>query len=263
MDLINRYKFFHCRVEDVNLPSKVDVIVSEWMGCFLFFSMIDSVIIARDRWLKPGGMMYPLEAKLYMTPINYHNYFDEKIYFLRNITGGLDFSALIPLAEEEYLHSALKSEHISAENLHKGCEPESCLLKTIDMRKDTLDDIHSTLSPFNFTITLPPSPQRKPFNFHGFALWFEVIFRSPSISEDDKNCVIFSTSPTLPTTHWGNDIFLFSSVPLCSCSNEKVSIKGCVRMTQNEDWKRHYNFLFSFNLSNSLQTISIEKHFSV
>jgi hypothetical protein len=37
----------------------VDVIISEWMGYFLLReSMFDSVICARDRWLKPDGVMY-------------------------------------------------------------------------------------------------------------------------------------------------------------------------------------------------------------
>ena len=36
----------------------VDVIISEWMGYFLLReSMFDSVICARDRWLKPTGVM--------------------------------------------------------------------------------------------------------------------------------------------------------------------------------------------------------------
>jgi len=39
----------------------VDVIISEWMGYFLLReSMFDSVINARDRWLKPTGVMYVL-----------------------------------------------------------------------------------------------------------------------------------------------------------------------------------------------------------
>lgn len=49
-------------VEDVELPGLdevgggVDVIVSEWMGYLLIYeSMLRSVIIARDRFLKPDG----------------------------------------------------------------------------------------------------------------------------------------------------------------------------------------------------------------
>jgi protein arginine N-methyltransferase 1 len=57
-------------VEDITLPEKVDVIISEWMGYFLLReSMFDSVIWARDRWLKPTGVMYPSHARMWMAPI--------------------------------------------------------------------------------------------------------------------------------------------------------------------------------------------------
>ena len=55
------------RVEDVRLPEgehSVDIIVSEWMGYFLLRGMLDSVVLARDRWLKPGGAMYPSHARI-------------------------------------------------------------------------------------------------------------------------------------------------------------------------------------------------------
>ena len=46
------------RMEDVTLPEPVDVIVSEWMGYFLLReSMIHSVIYARDKWMREGGVM--------------------------------------------------------------------------------------------------------------------------------------------------------------------------------------------------------------
>ena len=41
-------------MEEVELPEKVDVIISEWMGYFLLReSMFDSVLHARDKWMKP------------------------------------------------------------------------------------------------------------------------------------------------------------------------------------------------------------------
>jgi len=57
-------------IETVKLPEQVDVIVSEWMGYFLLReSMLDSVLVARDRFLKPGGAMYPSHARILMAPI--------------------------------------------------------------------------------------------------------------------------------------------------------------------------------------------------
>ena len=46
-------------IEEVELPEKVDVIVSEFMGHFLLReSMLDSVLYARDKYLKSGGATY-------------------------------------------------------------------------------------------------------------------------------------------------------------------------------------------------------------
>ena len=55
---------FRGAMEDIELPEKVDVIVSEWMGYFLLReSMVQSVLFARDRWLKTDGHMYPASAR--------------------------------------------------------------------------------------------------------------------------------------------------------------------------------------------------------
>lgn len=52
---------------------QVDIIISEWMGYFLLReSMLDSVLVARDKFLKPGGAMYPSHARMYMVPIRTH-----------------------------------------------------------------------------------------------------------------------------------------------------------------------------------------------
>ena len=66
----------HCKMEDAELPEMVDIIVSEWMGYLLIYeSMLRSVIVARDRFLKPDGLMFPSHAKLYMTAYSDTKYF--------------------------------------------------------------------------------------------------------------------------------------------------------------------------------------------
>ena len=60
-------------IESIELPEKVDIIISEWMGYFLLReSMLDSVLVARDKFLKPGGALYPSHANMYMTAIQSH-----------------------------------------------------------------------------------------------------------------------------------------------------------------------------------------------
>ena len=45
------------KVEEVNIPEQADIIISEPLGFWLINEqMIQSYIVARDRWLKPSGM---------------------------------------------------------------------------------------------------------------------------------------------------------------------------------------------------------------
>ncbi|CAN0427834.1 unnamed protein product, partial [Discosporangium mesarthrocarpum] len=79
------------KCEDVDvLPGvdKVDIIISEWMGYFLLYeSMLDTVIYARDRWLKEGGLMLPDEAVLMVGAIEDEQYKKEKIDFWDEVYG--------------------------------------------------------------------------------------------------------------------------------------------------------------------------------
>lgn len=59
---------------------QVDIIISEWMGYFLLYeSMLDTVIYARDRWLREGGLMLPDRATLLVGAIEDEQYKKEKI----------------------------------------------------------------------------------------------------------------------------------------------------------------------------------------
>jgi protein arginine N-methyltransferase 1 len=69
------------KMEEVNLPfDKVDIIVSEWMGYFLLYeSMLDTVLYARDKYLSPGGLIFPDKATIFMAGIEDGDYKEEKI----------------------------------------------------------------------------------------------------------------------------------------------------------------------------------------
>ena len=62
-NLSDKVTIIRGKVEEVSLPEgvdKVDIIISEWMGYCLFYeSMLDTVLYARDKWLAPGGLMFP------------------------------------------------------------------------------------------------------------------------------------------------------------------------------------------------------------
>jgi hypothetical protein len=80
------------KLEDSELPlQEFDIIISEWMGYFLLYeSMLDTVLLARDKYLKKDGLIFPDTATLYLAAIEDQEYKDEKIncmlslYFLNN-----------------------------------------------------------------------------------------------------------------------------------------------------------------------------------
>jgi len=69
------------KMEEIELPvEKVDIIISEWMGYFLLYeSMLDTVLYARDRYLAPGGLIFPDKATIHMAAIEDGDYKEEKI----------------------------------------------------------------------------------------------------------------------------------------------------------------------------------------
>ena len=79
------------KIEDITLPAdmdKVDIIISEWMGyALLYESMLDSVLCARDRFLKPGGVMAPSQCKMMFGLCDGTEIYKERIGFWDDVYG--------------------------------------------------------------------------------------------------------------------------------------------------------------------------------
>src|SRR5512132_1946794 len=77
-------RVIHGEVMDVELPERVDLIVSEWLGGFgIDEGMLVPVIVARDRWLKPGGVMIPYLVTAWAALVH-DRYLAETVEFLRD-----------------------------------------------------------------------------------------------------------------------------------------------------------------------------------
>ncbi|KAI5412851.1 putative histone-arginine methyltransferase 1.3, variant 3 [Lathyrus oleraceus] len=67
--LAQRITVIKGRVEDVELPEKADILISEPMGTLLVNErMLESYVIARDRFLTPTGKMFPGVGRIHMAP---------------------------------------------------------------------------------------------------------------------------------------------------------------------------------------------------
>ena len=95
----------HGDVTDVELPERVDVIVSEWLGGFgIDEGMLVPVIVARDRWLKPGGVMIP-GLVMAWAALAHDRYLEEMLEFLRDDPYGLRFGDLVDKTVNEIFYS--------------------------------------------------------------------------------------------------------------------------------------------------------------
>jgi len=77
------------RIEEITLPvPEVDIIISEWMGYFLLFeAMLDSVLVARDRWLAPGGILAPSQTRILLAGIDDENVKNDRHSFWDDVYG--------------------------------------------------------------------------------------------------------------------------------------------------------------------------------
>merc|ERR1711953_1395557 len=126
------------KVEEISLPEgvdKVDIIISEWMGYCLFYeSMLDTVLYARDKWLAPGGLMFPDRATLYVCGIEDRQYKDDKIHWWDEVYG-FDMSCIRKVALTEPLVDTVDCNQVVT---------NSCLIKEIDIQTCTKEDIDFT-----------------------------------------------------------------------------------------------------------------------
>ncbi|KAI9307605.1 S-adenosyl-L-methionine-dependent methyltransferase [Cunninghamella echinulata] len=134
------------KMEEVVLPvDKVDIIISEWMGYFLLYeSMLDTVLVARDKYLVEGGMIFPDKATMYIAGIEDGKYKDEKINYWDNVYG-FDYSSIKKIARREPLVDCVEGSSIFSDH---------CAFKEIDILTVKKEDLTFKV-PFKITATRP------------------------------------------------------------------------------------------------------------
>lgn len=222
------------RIEEITLPEKVDIIISEWMGTFLLFEfMIDSVIYARDHWLKPGGVMWPTHAQLFILPCSAEKLYHQKVGVWKQHYG-FSFTSLRQKAIKDFFsrpvidHDLLPSDYLS--------DPQSIAM--FDMNTIDVCKLESWSCDFKFVVN-------KGGILHGFCSWFDVEFHIPESEDHQPKPVVLSTNPTAPKTHWKNAIFVLDEPVQVTQGNV---IQGLVKVVRNPDFRRHMTISFDFSI---------------
>ncbi|KAK9456718.1 S-adenosyl-L-methionine-dependent methyltransferase [Dipodascopsis uninucleata] len=216
-NLDNVIQCFRGRIEEIRLPvEKVDIIVSEWMGyALLYEAMLDSVLVARDKYLAPDGLMVPSECRLMVAGIRDPEYINDRVNFWNDIYG-FKMTAMKPSIYKDVLVEDLKPSQL----LHS--EP-------IAFQKFPLHTVTVPELEFKSELSLPTNPTDKSVNatavdgnLDGLLIYFDTYFtrsRDEIIPEDARaesfrtigGSLGFTTGPWGPKpTHWHSGVLLFN-----------------------------------------------------
>lgn len=176
-------RVIHGDVLDIEPPERVDVVVSEWLGGFgIDEGMLVPVIAARDRWLKPGGVMIPRSVTAWAALVH-DRYLADMVSFLRDKPYGLRLDDLVEKTVNEILYSGT-FRHLATGD--RRSEPSR--LWTTDADLITLAQARA---PHEAETLLPV---RNHGTANALALWFSAEL-APGVS--------LSVGPGDPPTHWG------------------------------------------------------------
>ncbi|KAF8520361.1 protein arginine N-methyltransferase [Hysterangium stoloniferum] len=219
------------KLEDAELPMpQFDIIISEWMGYFLLYeSMLDTVLLARDKYLAPGGLIFPDTATIYLAAIEDEEYKDEKINFWDNVYG-FDYSCIKDIALREPLVDTVDL---------KAVVTNPCVIKHIDLLTAKKEDL-TFRAPFTLSST------RNDY-IHAFLAWFDISF------ECTHKKVKFSTGPHAKYTHWKQTVFYTPSTLTVS---EGQKVNGVVTCAPNARNNRDLDITIEYEVEADVRSTS-------
>ncbi|KAI0981355.1 hypothetical protein GJ496_000046, partial [Pomphorhynchus laevis] len=178
----DKIHFYGGDIEKMKLPLKqVDMIVSEWMGYGLFSEcMLDSVIVARDRYLKPDGLLLPHHATLYACLISSAESYKDIVDYWNDVYG---------FKMNNIVRLSLRDLYVNE------IEPDSIVSSSETVKVIDVNTVAKSYMPFESEIQFKIN---QTCIVHGITFFFTADFQN----FDHVRTVRLSTAPTDRSTHW-------------------------------------------------------------
>lgn len=202
------------------VTEQVDMIVSEPMGFLLYHErMLESFVEARNRFLKPGGKMFPSRGEIFLAPFTdaalYQEQTEKSKWWLQKDFYGVDVSVLEAQALKDHMAQPIVGYFDPSILI---AEASSTPHHTVDFATVGLEEMKTVDMPFAFTIKTTAL-------LHGIASWFDVTF------DGSQSVVRLSTSPYATGTHWYQCRLLLTE-PIAV--NKGQSVTGRLHMVAND-----------------------------
>ncbi|KAL5983787.1 Histone-arginine methyltransferase carm1 [Asimina triloba] len=210
------------KVEDVELPEKADILISEPMealpGTLLVNErMLETYVIARDRFLIPNGRMFPTIGRIHMAPFSdeflYVEIANKALFWQQQNYYGVDLTPLHGSAFQGYFGQpvvdafnpllsfiyysmdaiAILIIRVLLQPVVDAFDPRllvaPAIFHTLDFTQLKEEELYEIEIPLKFTASVGT-------RVHGLACWFDVLFNGSTVQR------WLTTAPGSPTTHW-------------------------------------------------------------
>ena len=189
--------------------------------------MLFSVFAARDKFLKPDGLVLPTGAHLFACPTSVDTLYKETAGFWKEVYD-FDFS---PATEAAMFQKSFEPQIISLQEKDLLSEPRFVTaVETMYAEEGEFDVIKVEMK---FKVS-------KYGVIRGLALWFDVFFDVDGEGSDGdlaENVCRFSTGPMFPETHWRQTVIMLPEAILVSPG----AMFTCrLILTRNESDRRKY-----------------------
>jgi 16S rRNA G966 N2-methylase RsmD len=183
-NLLDRLEILNADVLEINLPEKVDVLVSECWGPFgIDENLLYHLLMTRDRWLKPDGKMVPETVTAWMAPA-YDPVLDNETFFWQTRPYGFN---LQPIAHHSANEIRYGQHHLSPENLLAEPKP---------MWRTNMYEFETSQARLSFTSSHSFVCKRESL-FNSIALWFDAEFAGG---------IVLACGPGAPRNHWATTV---------------------------------------------------------
>jgi protein arginine N-methyltransferase 1 len=190
----------------VNLPEPVDVLVSDLRTVLPWFEQhIPTIIDARQRLLKPGGVLIPEQDTLWAAVVEMPEFYAHLVGHQPQDTAGFDMSAARKQGSNGWAKARAQPQQLLS-------EPLQCA--TLDYQIVTDADLDVQIS----------WKATRSGTAHGFVAWFEAILTGD---------ISFSNSPSAEPLLYGNAFFPWPD-PVAVSAGDAISVSLRANLFEGE-----------------------------
>lgn len=181
--------------------------------CLLYEAMLDSVIYARDHFLKPGGLMIPSHCTLRLAPVVDSDYRSAEIDFWNSVYG-FKMTAMLDSVGDDVAIRSFEEEHLCG---------DSVAFLHLNLNTCTTQDL--SFVGRNWEVVVKMDVEQ----LDGFAIWFDTFFTTnptaeifpPDVEAEAWNRLkaedvtkgkelAFTTGPFGRGTHWQQGMLMIA-----------------------------------------------------